>query len=69
MRSTAAGTRLFMLNPAHGPARSAALITAAMSGASRPAGDRVLAVAFMAVVSMVAAVDDIAERTYPGARA
>src|SRR5580692_10897213 len=59
--STEAGTRLFTHNQVHAPARSAALITAAMSGAFPPAGGRALEAASTEVVSMVAVVDDIAD--------
>ena len=54
MRFTEVGPRRFTLSQEHAPARSVALITAAMSEASLPAGGRALEVASTEVVSMAA---------------
>ena len=56
------GLRLLTFSQEHAPARSAALITAAMSEAFHPAGGRALEAAPTEVVSMVAVVDDITDR-------
>jgi DUF2950 family protein len=64
MRSTEAGPRRFTLNQVHAPARSVALITAAIHEVFPPAGGRALAVAPTEVVSIVVVVDAIADRMY-----
>src|SRR6266852_6878494 len=63
------GLRPLTFSQEHAPARSVALIMVAMSEASPPAGGRALEVAPTAVVSMVAAVDDIGDRTRTRGRA
>jgi len=60
-RSTHLQHRTF--NQEHVPARSVGLITAEMSEAFRPAGGRASGVDPVAVLSTVAAVDDIIDRT------
>jgi len=62
--------RLLTFSQEHGPARSAALITAEMSEAFPPAGDRALEVALVGVVVFTAAavdavVDDIGDCMHP----
>jgi len=59
------GAGAFTLSQVHAPARSVASITAAMPEAFPLAGGRVLEVAPVAVVSMVAVAGDIADRMCP----
>jgi len=59
------GLRLLTFSQERALGRSTALITAEMSGAFPLAGGRVLEVAPMVVVSMVAVVGDIADRMRP----
>ena len=65
MPSTEMGLRHFTPSQVLAPARSVALITAGMSGVFPPAGGPALEAAPTEVVSMVAVVDDIADRMYP----
>jgi hypothetical protein len=64
MPSTVAGTRHFTLNRERALGRSVALITAETSEAFPPAGGQALEVAPVEAVSMVAVVDDIADRMH-----
>ena len=64
------GHQFLTFSQEHGPARSAALITAEMSEAFPPAGDRALEVALVGVVVFTAAavdavVDDIGDCMHP----